>query len=45
MRRLFIVLGTVALVAVVVIGLAQAGGGDDAPQAGERVDAELVHPR
>jgi cytochrome c biogenesis protein CcmG, thiol:disulfide interchange protein DsbE len=39
MRRLFIVLGTVALVAVVVIGLAQAGGGDE-PQKTARFDLE-----
>src|SRR4051812_27773759 len=39
MRRLLIVLGTVALVAVVVIGLAQAGGGDE-PQETARFDLE-----
>jgi cytochrome c biogenesis protein CcmG/thiol:disulfide interchange protein DsbE len=33
MRRLLIVLGAVALVAVVVIGLAQAGGSRDEPEA------------
>jgi cytochrome c biogenesis protein CcmG/thiol:disulfide interchange protein DsbE len=31
MRRLLLALGTVALVAVVVIGLAQAGGGEEPP--------------
>ena len=29
----------------VAAGAAGAGGGDDAAQAGQRVDAELVHPR
>jgi cytochrome c biogenesis protein CcmG, thiol:disulfide interchange protein DsbE len=39
MRRLILVLGTVALVAVVVIGLAQAGGGDE-PQETTAFDLE-----
>jgi cytochrome c biogenesis protein CcmG/thiol:disulfide interchange protein DsbE len=39
MRRLLIALGTVALVAVVVIGLAQAGGGDE-PQETTAFDLE-----
>jgi cytochrome c biogenesis protein CcmG/thiol:disulfide interchange protein DsbE len=33
MRRLLLVLGTVALVAVVVIGIGQAGGGQEEPEA------------
>jgi cytochrome c biogenesis protein CcmG/thiol:disulfide interchange protein DsbE len=33
MRRLMLVLGTVALVAIVVIGLGQAGGGQEEPEA------------
>ena len=39
MRRLILVLGTVALVAVVVIGLAQAGGGEE-PQETTAFDLE-----
>jgi cytochrome c biogenesis protein CcmG, thiol:disulfide interchange protein DsbE len=39
MRRLLVVLGAVALVAVVVIGLGQAGGSEE-PQQAERFDLE-----
>ena len=40
MRRLLVVLGAVALVAVVVIGLAQAGGDDPAEQAAAPFDLD-----
>ena len=40
MRRLLLVLGAVALVAVVAIGLAQAGGNDESEQAAGSFDLE-----
>lgn len=40
MRRLLLVLGTVALIAVVVIGLGQAGGGETDEPAAARFDLE-----
>ena len=40
MRRLLLLLGTVALVAVVVIGLAQAGGGGEEPETPATFDLE-----
>jgi cytochrome c biogenesis protein CcmG, thiol:disulfide interchange protein DsbE len=40
MRRLLLVLGSVALVAVIVIGLAQAGGSGEEPETPEAFDLE-----